>query len=178
MDIQPYTACRQYQDTIRTARKEKTFSSNAKTEDSKGWLFWIPGKRIIARLESAKFDEKLFYRPGTGQIQLIQVNNLFNKSMVNELINQDKLITEISSATYQEAIQLVNRNQWITAINDELESIIEENIFETIELKQALAEVPHESILSTKWAFVKKPERYKAGLVAWGFKQIHEINYD
>ncbi|MBW0476964.1 hypothetical protein O181_016679 [Austropuccinia psidii MF-1] len=110
-------------------------------EDSKGWIFWIPGKRIIARLASPKVNEKLFYRPGAGQTKSIQVNNSFEKSMVNKLINQDMLITEISSATnldialpttYQEAIKSVNRNQWITAINDKLESMFEESFLKPL----------------------------------------------
>ncbi|MBW0543150.1 hypothetical protein O181_082865 [Austropuccinia psidii MF-1] len=156
-------------------------------EDSKGWIFWIPQKKIIARSASAKFDEQSFYRQETNQVQSIQVHNLFDKSMINEITNQDKLITEISSTTnldivlpttYWEAIHSNERNEWIAAINDELESMVKEDVFETVELKRALAEVPHESILSTKWVFVKKPERYKARLVARGFKQIQGVNYD
>ncbi|MBW0462668.1 hypothetical protein O181_002383 [Austropuccinia psidii MF-1] len=154
-------------------------------EDLKGWIFWIPQKKIVARSVSAKFDEQLFYRPDANQIKSIQVHNLFDNSIIDELVSQDKLITKISSATnlnvmlpttYQEAIQLNERDEWIGAINDELESMVKEDVFETVELKRALAEVPHESILSTKWVFVKKPERYKARLVAQGFKQIQGIN--
>ncbi|MBW0538660.1 hypothetical protein O181_078375 [Austropuccinia psidii MF-1] len=157
------------------------------TEDSKGWLFWIPGKKVNARSASVKFDKKLFYKPGTSHIQSIQVNNLFDKSMINEIDKQDKLITTISSTmnpdivlptTYRGAIHSDERDQWVAAINEELESMVEEDVFKSVELKQALAEVPHESILSPKWVFVKKPERYKARLVAQGFKQVHGINYD
>ncbi|MBW0544492.1 hypothetical protein O181_084207 [Austropuccinia psidii MF-1] len=68
-------------------------------EYSKGWIFWIPQKKIVARSASAKFDERLFYRPDANQIKSIQVHNLFDKLMIDEIINQDKLITEISSTT-------------------------------------------------------------------------------
>ncbi|MBW0506038.1 hypothetical protein O181_045753 [Austropuccinia psidii MF-1] len=167
--------------------KEMTGYHLGIAEDLKGWIFWIPQKKIVARSASAKFDEQLFYRPDSNQIKSIQVHNLLDKSMIDEIISQDKLITEISSATnlnvmlpttYQEAIKLNERDEWIGAINDELESMLKEDVFETVELKRALAEVPHESILSTKWVFVKKPERYKARLVAQGFKQIQGINYN
>ncbi|MBW0478886.1 hypothetical protein O181_018601 [Austropuccinia psidii MF-1] len=53
-----------------------------------------------------------------------------------------------------------------------------EEVFVTVPLKDALKEVPHESILGTRWIFTKKPERFKARLVARGFRQIHGINYD
>ncbi|MBW0573649.1 hypothetical protein O181_113364 [Austropuccinia psidii MF-1] len=107
--------------------------------------------------------------------------------MIKEMNNQDKLITAISKDTdpevilptsYREAIKSADRDQWMAAIKDELNGMIEENVFQQVELKQALAEVLHESILSTKWVFVKKPERYKARLVARGFKQIYGINYE
>ncbi|MBW0495205.1 hypothetical protein O181_034920 [Austropuccinia psidii MF-1] len=52
------------------------------------------------------------------------------------------------------------------------------DVFRPVDLKDALKEVPHESILGTRWIFTKKPERFKARLVARGFRQIHGINYD
>ncbi|MBW0580557.1 hypothetical protein O181_120272 [Austropuccinia psidii MF-1] len=157
------------------------------SEDSKGWLFWVPGKRTIVRLASVKFDENTFYKPRDTHVQSIQVTDLFDEYMVKEINNQDKLITTISKETdpevvlpnsYHEAIKSANRNQWIKAMKDRLNSMIEENLFKRVGLKQALAKVPHESILSTKWLFVKKPERYKPGLVARGFRKIHGINYE
>ncbi|MBW0576385.1 hypothetical protein O181_116100, partial [Austropuccinia psidii MF-1] len=54
----------------------------------------------------------------------------------------------------------------------------EEEVFIMKNLKDALKEVPCESILSTKWVFVRKPERFKARLVARGFRQIHGIYYE
>ncbi|MBW0527742.1 hypothetical protein O181_067457 [Austropuccinia psidii MF-1] len=53
-----------------------------------------------------------------------------------------------------------------------------EDVFVPDDLNEALKEVPHESILGTKWVFTKKPEQFKARLVARGFRQIHGINYD
>ncbi|MBW0463384.1 hypothetical protein O181_003099 [Austropuccinia psidii MF-1] len=51
-------------------------------------------------------------------------------------------------------------------------------VFTPVVLKDSLREVPHESILVTRWIFAKKPDRFKACLVASGFCQIHGINYD
>ncbi|MBW0476445.1 hypothetical protein O181_016160 [Austropuccinia psidii MF-1] len=80
--------------------------------------------------------------------------------------------------TYRDAMSSPEKSEWLGAINKDLNSMDEEGVFEIIHLKHALLIVPHDSILSTKWVFVKKPECYKARLVARGFKQIHGINYD
>ncbi|MBW0563061.1 hypothetical protein O181_102776 [Austropuccinia psidii MF-1] len=95
--------------------------------------------------------------------------------MIDEIESQDRLITAISSkanpamllpTTYQEVLKSPNKKEWVEAIDKELASLIKEDIFEYVNLRQALAQVPHESILSTKLVFVKKPDRYKARLVA------------
>ncbi|MBW0558468.1 hypothetical protein O181_098183 [Austropuccinia psidii MF-1] len=45
-------------------------------------------------------------------------------------------------------------------------------------LKDSMKEVPHESILGMRWIFTKKPEQFKARLVARVFHQIYWIDYD
>ncbi|MBW0493487.1 hypothetical protein O181_033202 [Austropuccinia psidii MF-1] len=128
-------------------------------EDSKGWLFWIPGKREVVKSASVLFDELNFYKDSSynNEIKSIQVNNIFDNSMFNEINQKD--------ATIQMRTGLV-----------QLMKI--EEVFSSVPLKDALQEVPRESILSTRWIFTKKPERFKARLVARGFRQIHGINYD
>ncbi|MBW0537604.1 hypothetical protein O181_077319 [Austropuccinia psidii MF-1] len=79
--------------------------------------------------------------------------------------------------TYKEAMSSEEKIEWSLAIQEEMNSMKEENVFIVKNLNDALKEVPHESILSTKWVFVQKPERFKARLVAQGFRQIHGINY-
>ncbi|MBW0537411.1 hypothetical protein O181_077126 [Austropuccinia psidii MF-1] len=71
-----------------------------------------------------------------------------------------------------------NKAFWDQAINEEINSMKTENVFVPVDLHEALKEIPHESILSTKWVFTKKPELFKAILVARGFGQIRGINYD
>ncbi|MBW0526411.1 hypothetical protein O181_066126 [Austropuccinia psidii MF-1] len=63
-------------------------------EDSKGWLFWVPGKRMVVRAASETFDEDSFYSSNTNddlQLQSIQATNLFDQSMINEIKKQDEL---------------------------------------------------------------------------------------
>ncbi|MBW0484572.1 hypothetical protein O181_024287 [Austropuccinia psidii MF-1] len=121
-------------------------------DDSNGWLIWITGKKNITWTASVKFDEKTFHGPGksnTWQVQSIQVANIFDRKMIDEIENQDRLITAISSeanpamvllTTYQEALKSLNRKGWVEAIDKELARMIKEDIFENVDLKEALAE--------------------------------------
>ncbi|MBW0536179.1 hypothetical protein O181_075894, partial [Austropuccinia psidii MF-1] len=146
------------------------------SEDSKGWLFWIPAKENIVKSASVSFDELTFYDGVlvNSNINVIQVQDVFDDSMVKELDKQDELIPQILNhnalqvsipSTYKEAIILGNKDEWIGAINEEIGSMATEKVFTTFDLGDALKEVPHESILSTKWVFTKKPGRFKARLV-------------
>ncbi|MBW0538379.1 hypothetical protein O181_078094 [Austropuccinia psidii MF-1] len=160
--------------------------------DSKGWLFWIPKSRRVARASSVKFDKGNFFPyniPSRGSAMSIQAKNIFDSSMIKELEQQESFISTINHThdlcnliptTYKEALSSNEKIQWQEAITEELSSMIQEEVFKNVLIKDALNEVPHNSILSTKWVFVKKckPKRYMARLVAQGFKQIHGINSD
>ncbi|MBW0493093.1 hypothetical protein O181_032808 [Austropuccinia psidii MF-1] len=41
-------------------------------EDSKGWLFWVPGKKMIMKAASVKFDEDVFYLQTSDAISNLQ----------------------------------------------------------------------------------------------------------
>ncbi|MBW0494812.1 hypothetical protein O181_034527 [Austropuccinia psidii MF-1] len=96
------------------------------------------------------------------------------------MINHTHDLFNVIPTTYKEALSSNEKKRCQEAITEELSSMTQEEVFENVSIKDALNEVPHNSILSTKWVCVKKckPERYKAQLVAQGFKQIHGINFD
>ncbi|MBW0533154.1 hypothetical protein O181_072869 [Austropuccinia psidii MF-1] len=128
--------------------------------DSKGWLFWIPSKNSIVKSASAKIDESTFYKK--GDISSIQALNVFDDSMIREIESQDKIISSLQSncdisnmipTNYKEAFKSNNFDDWKAAINDESARMNDEKVF-------------------------KIPERYKAQLVARGFRQIQGINFE
>ncbi|MBW0559598.1 hypothetical protein O181_099313 [Austropuccinia psidii MF-1] len=159
------------------------------SEDSKGWLFWVPVKNTIIKLASVPFDESTLYdgMVNASDVHSIQVKKMFNGSMISELCKQDDLLGNISKnnaseisilSTYDGAMILIKKTDWIHAVGDEITSMEVEEVFTSVPLSNTSREVPHKSILGMKWVFTKKPERFKAWLVAQGFWQIHGINYD
>ena len=84
-------------------------------------------------------------------------------------IEKDVLIPQ----TYLEAINGPDRKQWTTAINDELASLKEKNVFENV------GHIPHgRKPIGSRWVFaVKSDGRFKARLVAKGFSQTSGIDY-
>ncbi|MBW0535338.1 hypothetical protein O181_075053 [Austropuccinia psidii MF-1] len=162
------------------------------TPDSKGWLFWVPARRSVVRSASVKFNEDCFFTATanhSGVLSSIQIDNVFDNSMIKVLEQQDSFISAINSShdiadvtrrDFNSAMLSSESNQWKDAVAEELKSMGDQDVFEICNLSQALKEVPHESILGTKWVFTKKrnPERFKGRLVARGFEQIHGINFE
>ncbi|MBW0534653.1 hypothetical protein O181_074368 [Austropuccinia psidii MF-1] len=159
------------------------------TQDSKGWLFWLPERGTVIRSASVKFDEETFFQQKHSILLSIQTNDIFDNSMIKQINLQDSLISKLNSSdnlssalptSYKEAMSSTQAALWQQAINDKLNSMTEQEVFMESNLQDALKEVPRESILSTKWVFAKKgkPERFKGRLVARGFRQIHGINFE
>ncbi|MBW0469179.1 hypothetical protein O181_008894 [Austropuccinia psidii MF-1] len=109
--------------------------------------------------------------------------------MILAVKKQDDLVKSVNVShdpingapiSYKEAITLGEANEWGVAINEELASMNDQHVFEILTVQKALMEVPRKSILSTKWVFMRKlkPLRFKARLVAQGFRQIQGINFE
>ncbi|MBW0535509.1 hypothetical protein O181_075224 [Austropuccinia psidii MF-1] len=162
------------------------------TPDSKGWLFWVPERKTIVRSASMKFDEETPYITGLEMIAglaNIQVNDVFDASMIKQIELQDSFVSEINSGhgvmdpipmSYDEALMSAESDRWKQAIDEELQCMKDQDVFEFHDLGNSLREVPRELILSTKWVFTKKtrPKKFKSRLVARGFRQIHGINFE
>ncbi|MBW0537793.1 hypothetical protein O181_077508 [Austropuccinia psidii MF-1] len=95
-------------------------------------------------------------------------------------INSTHDMAEITPRNFDSAMLSNELDQWKNAVAEELKSMNNQDVFEVCNLSHASNEVPHQSILGTKWVFTKKcnPERFKGRLVVRGFKQIHGINFE
>lgn len=86
--------------------------------------------------------------------------------------------TDSEPTSVTEALSSSEKEEWKTAMNSEIESIKENNVWELVELPEG------KRIVGSKWVFKRKigangvVERYKARLVAQGFSQRSGIDYD
>ncbi|MBW0565793.1 hypothetical protein O181_105508 [Austropuccinia psidii MF-1] len=122
-----------------------------------------------------------------ANVNTIQVHNIFDGSMVNKLNKKDWSVSRLSeqngleiliTSTYCKAMISKHNTNRTQGTDEEIEEMQTEDVLVPVDLNVSLKDVPHERILSTKWVFTKKHERFKARLVARGFHQIHGINYD
>ncbi|MBW0499299.1 hypothetical protein O181_039014 [Austropuccinia psidii MF-1] len=160
--------------------------------DSKGWLFWVLERGTVVRLARVKFDKDSYFNPKSTThhtISKIQVDNLFDGSIIGQLNKQDSVISVLNSSnnptealpmTYNKAMSSLQAEEWKKAMLEGLNSMTEKKVFVSSNISKALKETPRESILSTKWVFAIKgsPERFKGWLVARGFQKIHGINFE
>ncbi|MBW0534066.1 hypothetical protein O181_073781 [Austropuccinia psidii MF-1] len=147
---------------------------------------------MVVHSASIKFDEDSYFNPKSTtphMISKIQVDNLFDGSMIRKLNKQDSVISALNSSsdltaalpiTYDKAMSSLQAKEWKKAIVEELNSMTEQQVFVTSNISEVLKEKPRNSMLSTKWVFSKKgsPECFKGWLVARGFRQIHGINFE
>ncbi len=84
-----------------------------------------------------------------------------------------------SPNSYEEAIRCTNKKYWINAIKDELNNLYSNKIMTFVPKVP-----PGKNIISTKWVFATKRDsnnfiyKYKARLIARGFRQKWGIDYD
>src|SRR5699024_5690325 len=80
--------------------------------------------------------------------------------------------------TYEEAITSQNRRKWITAMNEEIESMKKLETWELVELPEDRKAVDCKWVYKLKIDPVNNTKRYRARLVARGFSQKYGQDYD
>jgi len=86
---------------------------------------------------------------------------------------------EGNAELYSEAISSINSNNWVIAMNDEMESLEKNGTWELVKLPT------EKKLIRCKWIFKRKEcislseeVRYKARLVTKGYSQIPGIDYN
>lgn len=98
-------------------------------------------------------------------------------------LNADKVASvsttgQIEPKTYKQAIKSPDSEKWVSAMEDELNSIEDNKIWSVVDLP------PGRTAIGSKWVYKIKTDsegnvaRYKARLVAQGFTQKYGVDYD
>ena len=102
-----------------------------------------------------------------------------NNRVRNVQSNLIKNTTSEEPRSYEEAIKSADANEWLEAMNEEMESLRRHNVWEFEELPPGVTPV------DCRWVFKKKDiessdgiKRFKARLVAKGFTQEKGIDYE
>lgn len=84
---------------------------------------------------------------------------------------QPNRYSDYATLTYQEALKGSDKQKWKKAINEEKDSLEENNTWEVLDIDKSNVNKP----LHTKWLFKMKPD--KARLVVRGCEQRQNIDY-
>lgn len=87
-------------------------------------------------------------------------------------------LVKVEPSTVEEAMNSREKDQWIGAMQKEMDSLQENNVWELTELPEGRQLVGSKWVFKTKTDADGKVERYKARLVAQGFSQKPGCDYD
>ena len=76
-----------------------------------------------------------------------------------------------------QALQCVNSQKWIEAMNDEIKSMYDNNVWDIVPLPKDMKHIGCKWIFKTKRDSNGNVEKYKARLVAKGFTQKEGIDF-
>ena len=83
----------------------------------------------------------------------------------------------IDSTTFQEVTDGPQFSHWIKAMHDEMEFMHQNDVWNLVELPSGCRLIGCKWVFKTKHDFKGQVKRYKARLMAKGFKQIEGIDY-
>lgn len=154
-------------------------------ENSKGYRVYSNGKiqirrnvKFLTQPESSTTSHDILHNNDTTENNEEPV--IVRRS--ERLKQQKSLLTTAQNyfepRTYKQAVSCPDKEHWINAMKEELDSINSNKTWSKVELPQG------RKAIGSKWVFKLKCnergeiERYKARLVAQGFTQIYGTDYD
>ena len=135
-------------------------------------------ENVIRRLEPIFARQRVDAPP--ARVSTYPKRNRHGVQRLGNMVNPGDVLMMISDEpkTYEEAVTGNEREQWIKAMDDEMQALHENNTWVLTELP------PHKSTIGGKWVYKKKlnkdghVERYKARYVAKGYSQVEGVDYN
>ena len=91
--------------------------------------------------------------------------------------SESDLGIENDPVTFSQAMNDVNSSKWLEAMKDELKSMVQNEVWDLVELQEGHRKVGCKWVFKTKRDSNGNLERYKARLIAKGFTQKDGVNY-
>lgn len=161
------------------------------SDESHGWILWNPKTNRLQRGASVTFHEDdLPCQPANldslySDLSAIRVSSLGDFTQLKEFDIQDACLSSLVSTaslmsdapdTYHQAMRSEHRLEWTAACNAEIDMMIQLKVWEEVPEGEAT------EILTCRWVFALKRSqegvvtRFKARIVAQGFRQVHGVN--
>ncbi|KAI7936927.1 hypothetical protein MJO28_015826 [Puccinia striiformis f. sp. tritici] len=161
------------------------------SEVSHGWILWDPVTNKLERSASVRFHEDDLPSPVPGVKSLeavlssIQVSMLGDFTQIKEFEVQDACLSSAVSLspflsdapnTYHQAVRSELKVEWMAACDAEIEMMVNLRVWEEVPFSDDL------EILNCRWVFALKRDqegeivKFKARIVAQGFRQVHGVN--
>ena len=77
----------------------------------------------------------------------------------------------------QDALSCPQNDDWLLALQDEITSLQQNNVFEVVDKLPTIKSLPCKGVFKIKYDQLGNVQRYKARLVAKGFKQVNGVDY-
>ena len=99
--------------------------------------------------------------------------------MIEEKSDELVLLLESDEpATYKAAITCPNSKQWLGAMQSEMDSMYDNQVWDLVDLPEKVRPLQCKWIYKIKIGLEGNPDIFKARLVAKGFTQVHGLHYD
>lgn len=78
---------------------------------------------------------------------------------------------------FKEAVDSRQREDWLEAMEEEMQSLIEDDVFEEVSEEACSRPVTTKRVFTLKYAKNGSVEKFKARVVATGFSQVYGVDY-